>query len=304
LKVPVEAIHLSAFLDSLAQSRARDALGADELRAIGRLGALVIDFPYFDRFPIGVLRHFLKLPTAVSDWGEALHHGRPVLVAKSMLEQARALRASEATGAEGARVLALALGFASHLAVDAALHPLVNRLARARAARLHDHPLRQHTEVEKFHSVLFHEARLGFDFMGRRELRDHIEVPAHALHRDAALRTAFSAGIATALERTPSPSLLRRWASGYVQYVWLVSSPAGKTLMPERVKHEVREEVFSGAWGSFDQAYAHAVERSRATIDAAFDFALDAAHETAFDALAPPGAIDDMDAREGRRLSA
>jgi hypothetical protein len=292
--VPVEAIHLSAFVDSLAQSRARDTLATDELRAIGRLGALVIDFPYFDHFPIGVVRHFLKLPTAVSDWGEALHHGRPVLVAKSMLAEARTLRASVATRAEGARVLALALGFVSHLAVDAALHPLVNRLARARAARLRDHPLRQHSEVEKFHSVLFHEARLGFDFMGRRELREYIAVPAHAVHRDPVLRAAFCAGLAVALERSPTPALLRRWASGYVQYVWLISSPAGKTLVPERVKHEVREEVFSGAWGSFDQAYALAVERSRAALDGAFDLALDAAHEHAFDAVAPAGAIDDM----------
>jgi hypothetical protein len=298
--VPVEAIHLSAFLDSLGQSRAREALADDQLRAIGRLGALVIDFPYFDRFPIGVLRHFLKLPTAVSAWGEALHHGRPVLVAKSMLERARTLRASDATAAEGARVLALALGFVSHLAVDAALHPLVNRLARARAARLNDHPLRQHSEVEKFHSVLFHEARLGFDFMGRRELREYIAVPAHSVHHDPALRAAFRTGLATALKRTPSTALLRRWANGYVQYVWLLSSPAGKTLVPERVKQEVREEVFSGAWGSFDQAYALAVERSRAAIDGAFDFAQDAAHEATFDAVAPPGAIDDMLASESR----
>jgi hypothetical protein len=302
--VPVEAIHLSAFLDSLAQSRARGALAAVELRAIGRLGALVIDFPYFDHFPIGVLRHFLKLPTAVSDWGEALHHGRPVLVAKAMLAQARELGARDATRAEGARVLALALGFVSHLAVDASLHPLVNRLARARAARLNDHPLRQHSEVEKFHSVLFHEARLGFDFMGRRELRDYIAVPAHAVHRDPALRAAFCAGLSAALSRAPSPALLRRWASGYTQYVWLISSPAGKTLVPERVKHEVREEVFSGTWGSFDAAYALAVERSRDAMDRAFDFAQDAELELAFDAVAPAGAIDDMSAAETRRLSA
>jgi hypothetical protein len=302
--VPVEAIHLSAFVDSLALSRAREALPTDDLRSIGRLGSLVIDFPYFDRFPIGVMRHFLKLPTAVSDWGEALHHGRPVLVAKSMLARARELAAHDVTRADGARVLALALGFVSHLAVDASLHPLVNRLARARAARLRDHPLRQHSEVEKFHSVLFHEARLGFDFMGRRALREYIEVPAHEVHRDPALRAAFCAGLSAAISRTPTPALLRRWASGYSQYVWLLSSPAGKTLVPERVKHEVREEVFSGAWGTFEAAYALAVECSREALDRAFDFALDPAHEGAFDAVAPAGAIDDMSADETWQHSA
>jgi hypothetical protein len=304
LKVPVEAIHLSAFQDSLVQSRAREALAGDELHAIGRLGAIVIDFPYFDRFPVGVMRHFLKLPTAVSDWGEALHHGRPVLVAKSMLACARVLRAEPSTRAQGARVLALALGFVSHLAVDASLHPLVNRLARARAQRLNDYPLRQHSEVEKFQSVLFHEARLGFDFMGRRELREYITVPAHAVHQDAALRDAFCAGLRDAIGRAPAPALLRRWAGGYTQYVWLVSSPAGKTLVPERVKREVREEVFSGAWGSFEAAYALAVESSREAMERALDLAQDSTREAAFEAATPVGAIDDMSAAETRAAQA
>jgi hypothetical protein len=302
--MPVEAIHLSAFLDSLAVSRARHTLATPELREIGRLGALVIDFPYFDHFPLGVLRHFLKLPTAVSDWGEALHHGRPVLAAKSMLTRARQLCAKDETRPQGARVLALALGFVSHLAVDASLHPLVNRMARTRATRLGDHPLRQHSEVEKFHSVLFHEARLGFDFMGRRALREHIAVPAHAVHRDLALRDAFCAGLRAALDRAPAPALLRRWASGYTQYVWLVSSPAGKTLVSERVKLEVREEVFSGSWGSFDAAYAVAVESSRNVLDRALELAQDATAEAAFDAVAPAGAIDNLTSGEIGRLSA
>jgi hypothetical protein len=73
--VPVEAIHLSAFLDSLPGSQARHLFARHELRELGLLGSVVIDFPYFDRFPAGVMRYLLKLPTAVSSWGSELHHG-------------------------------------------------------------------------------------------------------------------------------------------------------------------------------------------------------------------------------------
>jgi hypothetical protein len=191
-------------------------------------------------------------------------------------------------------VLALALGFASHLAVDASLHPLINRLARARAERIGDHPLRQHTEVEKFQSVLFHEARNGFDFMGRVELAQHISVPAQLIHRDPALSAAFCAGLEAAVGRVPSRALLEDWARGYGQYVWLVSSVAGKTLAPERAKRAFHDEVYVGSWGTFQAAYADAVVSSRRAIDCALAFSRDAASEQAFDRELPEGAIDDM----------
>jgi hypothetical protein len=166
------------------------------------------------------------------------------------------------------RVLALLLGFVSHMAVDRSLHPLVNRMARERAQRLGRDVLHHHTEVEKFHSVLFHEERLGFDFMGRRELRAHIEVDADAVHRDADLRVAYAAALTACCGESASGELLRQWARGYQQYVWLVSSPVGKRIVPDAKKREVRGELYRGAFGSFVDAYAEAVGRSRDAIDA------------------------------------
>src|ERR1700712_1338640 len=168
--MPVEAIHLSAFSDSLVGSSLPRHMHAGPLRELGRLGALVIDFPYFENFPLGVLRYLLERPTAQSAWGDLLHKGTPVRAAVSMLRAAHALRSS-GQSAEADRVLAFALGFVSHLAVDRSMHPLVNRMARERAARLGGDPSHHHTEIEKFHSVLFHEQRLGFDFMGKPALR-------------------------------------------------------------------------------------------------------------------------------------
>jgi hypothetical protein len=265
--MPVEAIHISAFLDSLVASRASHALRQAPLTALGRLGCLVIDFPYFDKFPLGVARYLLKRPTAQSTWGDLLHKGNPALGALAMLELSRAHH-NQGHAEEAQRVLAFLLGFVSHLAVDHALHPLVNRMARERARRLGRDVLHHHTEVEKFHSVLFHEERLGFDFMGRRELREHIEVDAAAIHRDADLRAAYTAALGRTCGKDPSGELLRRWARGYSQYVWLVSSPVGKRIVPDATKDEVRGELYRGPFGDFVDAYGDAVIKSREAIDA------------------------------------
>ena len=291
-RMPVEAVHLSAFSDSLARSGAPRSLREAPLEGLGRLGALVIDFPYFDHFPLGVLRYLLKRPTARSVYGDLLHHGTPVALATALLARVRTLRATPGTRDAGERVLALALGYVSHLAVDRTLHPLVNRLARARAARLGGDPLHQHTEVEKFQSVLFHEERLGFDFMGEPALRAHIAVDAHAIHRDAALRAAFIEAMGAAIGRAPSPRLLKRWARGYRQYVWLVSSPVGKTIVPEAIKREVRDEVYGGSWGTFVAAYGEAVGASREALDAALALAESSEAAARFDRILPEGPID------------
>ncbi|HEY6882017.1 MAG TPA: zinc dependent phospholipase C family protein [Polyangiales bacterium] len=287
--MPVEAIHISAFLDSLAASKAPAALRTGELRSLGRLGSVVIDFPYFERFPLGVLRYVMHRPTAQSAWGEQLHKGNPVAAATRMLERARS------TGS--LRVLALALGFVSHLAVDRALHPLVNRMARERARRLGGDPAHHHTEVEKFHSVLFHEERLGFDFMGKPALREHIGLDAEQVHRDAELFSALEESFSAVAGTPPGRLAWQRWSRGYRQYVWLVSSAVGTRIVPEDVKRRVHGELYRGAWGAFVDAYGVAVARSRDAIDAAL--AVVEASESdvlqardGFSAALPAGPID------------
>ncbi len=287
--MPVEAIHLSAFVDSLSASRAPAVLRAGQLLALGRVGSLVIDFPYFERFPLGVLRYLLHRPTAQSIWGDQLHKGNPVAAAESMLERARQTRSL--------RVQALALGFVSHLAVDRSLHPLVNRMARDRARRLGGDPAHHHTEVEKYHSVLFHEERNGFDFMGEPALRAHIEVDAEAVHRDEDLFEALGDGFEATTGRRPARTEVARWSRGYRQYVWLVSSPAGKRLAPPHMKQQERRALYRGAWGAFGEAYGRAVARSRDCIDAALGWVSAPAAEVtraraAFTQTLPAGPID------------
>jgi hypothetical protein len=288
--VPAEAIHLSVFQDSLARSQAAHALAGTELFGLGRLGAVAIDLPYFEKFPISVARYLLGLTTATSAWGNLFHEQAPVRMTKLLLDTARDLRTQTRTRVAGERVLAFALGQTSHVAVDRFMHPMVNRLARMRAVRLSDHWLRQHTEVEKFQSILFHEERNGFDFMGRRELGQHIGVNVALLHRDAQLGAAYSRALAGALGTAPGASLVKRWTRGYTQYTQLVSSPLGKTMMPDKVKREVRAEVYDDE--RFLETYAQAVTRSQAAIDLALAYADGSVSEADFDQALPEGTID------------
>lgn len=290
--MPVEAIHLSAFADSLERSSAPAHLTRGQLRELGRLGSIVIDFPYFANFKFGVVRYLFKQPTALSPWAKALHFTTPVAVAHALLEHVRRLREHASTREQADEVLALCLGYVSHLAVDRSLHPLVNALARERAAKVGGDPDHHHTDVEKFHSVLFHEARLGFDFMGRRELAEHIAVDARAIHRDVHIASALSSGLQRALSKTPSAAELRDWASGYRQYVALVSSPLGKLLAPEAAKRDMHGQVYVGTWGDFPARYELAVEQSRLVLDATMCWAEDVELGEEFARVMPEGPID------------
>lgn len=290
--MPVEAIHLSAFLDSLERSQAPSALRRGRLLELGRLGSIVIDFPYFAQFKLGVVRYLLKRPTALSPWAKALHFTTPVAVAHALLEHVRELRQSASTSQQADEVLALCLGYVSHLAVDRSLHPLVNQLARERTVKMGRDPEYHHTDVEKYHSVLFHEARLGFDFMGRRELAEHIAVDADAVHREAHLRDALTAGLERALGKVPEEAELRDWAAGYRQYVTLVSSPLGKLLAPEAAKRRMHDEVYRGSWGTFPERYERAVADGQAAIDVTLRWAESSERSEDFARVLPEGPID------------
>jgi hypothetical protein len=290
--MPAEAVHLSALDDSLAASPARAALRRHAREA--RLGAVFVDLPYFDHFALAVVRYLLKRPVTSSAWGAEFHLGRPVALGKALLRRAASLRAEPSSREDGERLAAFGLGYFSHLAVDTALHPLVNRLARERAGRLGDRAARQHTEVEKFQSILFHERRFGFDFMGRPELAAHVGVDGRALLGPGRLGREVLGAVHDALERAPSARLLGRWLAGYRQYVWLISGPAGKTILPPAAKEAVREEAYEAC--RFEAQYDDAVARSARYLGAAFAFAeapREAGLEAALDAVAPEGPIDE-----------
>jgi hypothetical protein len=117
---------------------------------------------------------------AQTKWGDQFHEKAPVGVGVRFLQEAKALREKPSSRAAGDWLLAMSLGYFSHLAVDSAIHPSVNRLARHRAQTVGLTPARQHNEVEKFQSIIYHEERNGFDFMGEPFLAYYIGVKAES----------------------------------------------------------------------------------------------------------------------------
>jgi hypothetical protein len=73
--VPAEGIHLTA----LREAMAAPAIDAVVRRRVvrredaARLGALLVDLPYFHRFTGEVVRYLAGIPARPSPWGPALH---------------------------------------------------------------------------------------------------------------------------------------------------------------------------------------------------------------------------------------
>jgi hypothetical protein len=297
--MPAEAIHLSALQDSLPDGGklCHGILTDPSLREAARLGAVLVDLPYFDRFSRAVMRYLFHLEPQTSRWGDILHHRAPIALGRELSEAAVKLQKSSATAAEGRVLQALAIGYISHAAVDTSMHPMVNSTARARARRLGGAPSRQHQEVEKFQSIIFHEKRFGFDFMGTKELLRYIAVDAAPLVGDSGLQAvaqAVAESMHKALGEAPSRQDFRRWAKGYKSYAQLIASPLGKTIAPPRDKEREGPALFAAL--DFPAHFARAVTHSARFIKALCEYMKDGVFdESARAALAkeiPEGTID------------
>ena len=78
--MPAEAIHLTACREALSSPRIHPHARKLALRHEDgvRLGAVLVDLPYFDRFPGEVARYLLRRPARPSPWGARLHDEGPV----------------------------------------------------------------------------------------------------------------------------------------------------------------------------------------------------------------------------------
>lgn len=287
--MPAEGIHLTALREAISAAAlappARQLLLRHGEEA--RLGALLVDLPYFYRFAAEVLRYVARRPPRPSRWGAELHQGGAIALLHELLAHARRTR--------DAALGAIALGLASHLAIDRALHPLVNSLARRYPVGSgHD---ASHREVEKFQSICFHERYMGRDLMGTAALTGYLEIPALARVASASgvepLRRAWQA----ALGEAPSARELADCARGYRMHIRLIGSPLGKRIAPPAAKEAARPRYLQGPWGTFEQALESAVAASLAVLEAA-ETAFSASDADASQATAalhtvlPPGTID------------
>jgi hypothetical protein len=267
--MPAEAIHLSALGDLRARAPARvtRALAPPACAAAVRVGAMFVDLPYFDRFGRGLVRYVLGLPQASSPWGDRFHQQAPIALGIRIAETGARLSRTAATREVGEALVALAVGYTSHAAVDAALHPLVNRLAIARGARLGTPGFtREHQEVEKYQSVLFHEARYGVDYLGTAALRDFVTIDWRMLERGGFVVASIHEATRAILGVSPRPRELARWTSGYRFFVSVLSGPLGRRAVTAEDKARERAAVFEDC--DYGRRYEHAVRRSLSWVEA------------------------------------
>lgn len=288
--MPAEGIHLTALREASASPRldssARQRLVRREDAA--RLGALLVDLPYFHRFAGEVVRYLAGIPAKPSPWGPALHErGGAVLLLHELVALARRERDDD--------LAAIALGLASHASMDRALHPLINSLARLhREGKNHD---AAHREVEKFQSICFHEVYMGKDLMGTPTITAYLTIPMASRLHEAQLSARLRQAWAAALGSAPSAKEFAGYGRGYRMHTRLLGLPLGKRIAPAAAKEQARPRYLEGAWGNFSAALEAAVVASVPVINAAAA-ALDAAAgdaDAAMQALRaalPVGTID------------
>lgn len=262
--VPAEGIHLTALREAMASHALAPSVRRRLIRRddAARFGALLPDLPYFDRYAIEVVRYVARVPARPSQWGAQIHSGGAV----ALLEQLLGIARRERDTGYGEELGAIALGLASHCAIDRALHPLVNALARAYpVGDSHD---AAHREVEKFQSICFHEQYLGRDTMGTPAISGYLAI--QLTQRDDArlhrlLREAWTAALGGALTARELAGFVR----GYRQHAWLLGTPLGKRVAPPAAKEAARPRFLTGAWGTFAALLEAAVGSSLGVLDAA-----------------------------------
>lgn len=296
--MPAEAIHLSALDDSLARAPAhlRDAIARPALRDAARVGALFVDLPYFSGFWLSVARYVLRRPPQLSAWGETFHQRAPIAVGRALAIRGARLRRAKQTSAEGDYLLALALGYASHAAVDRSLHPLVNRLARARAEASGRSHLQEHQDVEKFQSLLFHDQRLGKDFMGEPEIAAYISVDVTPLWSRGEVSRGVQDALREALGVRPGARAFRAWAKGYAAYVKLLGSKWGKRVAPPEERERERSSLYDapGFPAAFEAAVATSVKWMENLAAYAADGTFDGSANAALETVIPEGTLDPL----------
>jgi hypothetical protein len=258
--VPAEGIHLTAL---------REALGAPALEPAARrllvrrddaarLGALLVDLPYFHRFAGEVIRYLAGIPARPSPWGAALHEGGAVALLSALIGVARRDRDDT--------LAAMSLGLASHIAMDRALHPLVNSLARQhKVGRNHD---ASHREVEKFQSICFHQEYMGRDLMGTPAITGYLAIQHVRVLAEPTLSRQLREAWAEALGSAPTAAELAGYGRGYRMHIRLLGSFAGKRIAPEAAKESARPKYLHGPWGTFAGALAAAVTASVPVLNA------------------------------------
>lgn len=259
--MPAEWIHLT----SLAEGAAVANLPAEARRVLARashaarLGVLFVDLPYFASFEQELVRYLLHVAPRGNPWGDRTHT-EAVAILVAVVRRA----AETEDPLERDENRAFALGLASHLAIDRAVHPLVNWLAERDVAEglSKGNHAAAHREVEKFQSICFHETYFGSDALGTRAMSDHLAVRGMDRLERSGPAALGVAAMHDALGSAPKLGELARWGRSFGRYTQILASPLGKTIAPQDVKDAARPRYVHGRWGNFANALEEAIRSS------------------------------------------
>src|SRR5215471_7978148 len=173
--MPAPQLHLT-FGETLGRERLlapdlRSACAAEERYT--RRGAIFHDLAYYGNMAWMAVRYGLRRPAEESYWGAKIHYDRPDEFLAHYVANARSID-NELTRNER---LAIVAGFCSHVALDLAMHPLVNYIARRDQRAEGGAESHHHRLAEKYHAMFYHLAtRENVDLIGSSEMHEKTRV--------------------------------------------------------------------------------------------------------------------------------
>lgn len=302
--MPAEGIHLSALDDLIASGPAAITaqLASGSRREAARLGTVLVDLPYFENFAQAVVNYLAGRPQRASRWGDVFHHRSPIAVGRHLMTSGCRLvqRAQSAIERDrGELIIAFALGYIVHAAVDRSMHPMVNFMAQVRSQRSGRSVDQEHHEVEKYQSILFHEERFGLDMMGRLFLYNYLDIDFTLLcgrlgdAQGGPLWSALRAALHSTHGESPDLADFRRWTRSFNSYRLILTSPLGATVVPDHEKRWVRPWAYDAV--RFSLRYAEALSQAQRWADVLLAWGRDGRFAHSSESLAsaiPEGSID------------
>jgi hypothetical protein len=226
-----------------------------------RLGAAFPDLPLFAGLRGGLAPFALKEPTP---FAELLHGRAPGTLCFKMAELV-------ANGALVGREpgLAFIAGYVTHLCVDRAFDPLLQRLA-SKHRRPRESEWRARSRIAFAQAVFLHRDLYGQDLLGTPALRSRFQMtkragPPRAMGRG--LYELVRVSCQAALGEAPGPREVDTWLRGAYLYGALLSGPWGRVRAAETRGDTWRRMLYVGTGVDVPAALDAALDQARATLE-------------------------------------
>lgn len=248
-----------------------------------RLGSVFVDLPYFAGFPLQLARHYAGRITFAAPWGQIFHTRRTGSLALALIEALR--RAHRLGRAEETPALAFIGGFLSHHAFDRTIHPLVRTHVEQSLTARGGHPNHWHAQCEKYQSLFWHLAHVGYNVMGTPYLKQR----TNALRLSSNLWEMVQSACLQTHARAPKACEVGSWLRWARVYGRLFSSPLGKSEGVARAEPDGRRIYYDKPnfedW--CDRAAAHTMEALVAACELLSSAEIDASARARFLAVVP-----------------